>query len=80
MHKVIDTTGIKVKSDDDLDETTCTHETLAFLSRPDNERNMPFEIWQKLYTLRFEAGYYDEFGDKKRTPEEQKDFEDNLPF
>jgi hypothetical protein len=60
MHQVIDTSGLNVKSDEDLDETTCTHEILAFLARPDNERNMLFGIWQKLY-IRFETGYYDEF-------------------
>jgi hypothetical protein len=36
----------------DLDETTCDAETLAYLERPYNERNMPPEEWQALYRSR----------------------------
>ena len=59
-------------ADFDLNESTCTPETLAFLNRPDDEEGMPYEEWLKLYASRVEAGYYEKL--KKDIPDS------DLPF
>jgi hypothetical protein len=42
-----------------LDETTCDARTLECLRRPDAEREMSIEDWDKLYDQRFADGYYE---------------------
>jgi hypothetical protein len=56
---------------EELDYTNCTPETVAYLSRPDEESEMPLEEWKILFKQRENAGYYDKHGNKILTEEEQ---------
>jgi len=56
---------------EELDYTNCSLETLAFLSRSDEEKSMPDDEWKALFKEREKADYYDMHGNKKLTTEEQ---------
>ena len=49
----------RLYGDFDLTEENCTPETWAWLNAPDEEQELGFEQWQKLYMSRLSTGYYD---------------------